>query len=70
MINQGVMVGQSQLLGWSPSDCNLFYCTLIWLSKILTGQEFGSQISLNIVNEVIQVDELDDGNISAAAVIK
>ena len=32
--------------------------------KILTGQEFGSQISLNIVDEVIEVDEVDEGNIS------
>ena len=30
--------------------------------KILTGQEFGSQISLNIVDEVIKVDELDECN--------
>ena len=41
---------------------DLFYCTWIWLSKILTGHEFGSQISLNIVNEVIEVDDLDEGN--------
>ena len=30
----------------SPSNYNLFYRTQIWLPKILTGQEFGSQISL------------------------
>ena len=35
--------------------------------KILTGNKFGSQISLTIVEEVIEVDELDKGNISAAA---
>ena len=61
------MVGQSPFLGWSPSNYNLFYCTLILPSKIFTGQEFGSQISLNIVKEVIEVDELNKGNISAAA---
>ena len=34
------------------------------LLKILNGQEFGSQISLNIIDEVIEVDELNKGNIS------
>ena len=29
--------------------------------------EFGSQILLNIVKEVIEVDELNEGNISATA---
>ena len=55
--NQGVIVGRSQFLGWSPSNYNLFYHI---------EQEFGSQISLNIVKEVIEVDELDEGNTSAA----
>ena len=32
--------------------------------KILTGQEFGSQISLNIVDEVIEVDKVDKYKIS------
>ena len=31
----------------------------ILLPKILIGQEFGSQISLNIFNGVIEEDELD-----------
>ena len=52
-----------------PSNYNIFYLALIRLSKILTGEEFGSQISLpdGIVNEVIEVDELDKGNISTTA---
>ena len=37
-------------------------CTQIWLPKILTGQEFCSQILLNIVDEFIEVDELIKGN--------
>ena len=57
------MIGWSPFLGWSPSNCNLLYHTQIWLPKILTGQEFGFQ---NIVDEVIEEDELDKGNISAA----
>ena len=40
----------------------LFYTNLA--PKILTGQEFGSQKSLNIVDKVIEVDEVDEGNIS------
>ena len=52
------MVGLSPFLGWSPSNYNLFYHI---------GQEFGSQISLNIVKEVIEVDELDEGNTSDLA---
>ena len=43
------------------------YQKRIWLSKILTGQKFDSQISLNIVKEVIEGEELDKGNISAAS---
>ena len=39
----------------------------IWLQKILTGHEFGFQISLNIVVEVIEVDEIEKGNLSASA---
>ena len=35
--------------------------------KIYTGQEFGFQISLNVVEEDIEMDDLDKGNISAAA---
>ena len=50
------------MIGWSPSNYNLFYLAKIWLPKILTAQEFSSQISLNIVDEVIEVDELDKGN--------
>ena len=42
----------------SPSNYNLFYLTLIWLQKILTGQ-----IWLKILKEVIEVNELDKGNI-------
>ena len=56
--------GGSPFLGWSPSYHNLFYCIWVWLQKIITGQEFGSQISL--VKEVIEVDELNEGNVSAA----
>ena len=37
----------------------LFYHSQSWLPKILNGKEFGSQISLNIVNEVNKVDDLD-----------
>ena len=44
--NKGTMVGWSPSLGQSPSNYNLFYLALIRLSKILTGEEFGSQISL------------------------
>ena len=36
--------------------------TQIRLPKILTGQDFGCQISLNIVDWVSEVDELDEGN--------
>ena len=43
------MVGCSPFLGRSPSNYNIFYHTWIWLSKILTVQEFGSQISLSLV---------------------
>ena len=50
--------------GWSPSNYNIFYRTQIWLPKILTGQEFSSKKSLNIVDEVIEVDEVDKGDIS------
>ena len=57
------MVGWSPFLGRSPSNYNLFYRTKIWLPKILTRQEFDFQ---NIVNEVIEVDELDEGKISAS----
>ena len=39
-INQDVMVGRS------PFNYNLFYHTWIWFPKILSGKEFGSQISL------------------------
>ena len=56
------MVGWSPFLGRSPSNYNLFYRTQIWFPKLLTRKEFGSQISLNIVDEVIEVDELDKGN--------
>ena len=35
--------------------------------KILTGQEFDFEISLNIVTEVIDVDELDEGYLISAA---
>ena len=42
-INQGVFAGRSPPLGWSPSHYHLCYCTRIWHSKILTGQEFGSK---------------------------
>ena len=45
-----VFVGWSPSLGRSPSNYNFFYCVLIWLSKILTGQEFDSQISLPVLN--------------------
>ena len=41
------------------SNYILFYRTQSWLPKIFTGKEFGSQISLNIVNEVNKVDDLD-----------
>ena len=61
------MVGWPPFLGQPPSNYNLFYHTQIWFPKILTRQEFGSQISLNIVDEVIYVDELNEGNISASA---
>ena len=54
------------MVGWSTSNYNLFYRTQNWLPNILNGQEFGFQISLNIVDGVIEVDELDEGNISAA----
>ena len=37
---------------------------IILFSKIRTGQDFGSQISLNIVKEIVVVDELDKGHIS------
>ena len=47
-INEGVIVGQSTFLGWSPSNYNLSIV-----------HEFCSQILLNIVKEVIEVDELD-----------
>ena len=30
-INQGVMVGGSPSLGWSPSNYKPFYCIRIWL---------------------------------------
>ena len=40
------MVGQAPSLGWSPSNYKVFYRMNIWLSKILTGQKFGSQIAL------------------------
>ena len=66
-ISQGVLVGLPTFLTQSPSNYNLFYHTRIWLSKILTGQKFDSQISLNIVKEVIEGEELDKGNISAAS---
>ena len=61
------MLGRSPSQLWSPSNYNLFYITCIRLSQILIGQEFGSQISLpdRIVDEVIEVDELDKGDISA-----
>ena len=36
-------------------------------SEKLSSQIFYFQITLNIVDEVIEVDELDEGNISAAA---
>ena len=55
------MVGWSPFLGRSPSNYNLFYLAQIWLPKILTRQEFDFQ---NIVNEVIEVDELDEGDIT------
>ena len=51
------MVGRSPFLGWSASNYNLFYSPGIWLQKILIGK-----ISLNVVKEVIEVDELDKGN--------
>ena len=47
------------MVGWSPSNYNLFYRKQIWLPKILTEQEFGFQISLNIVDEFIEEDELN-----------
>ena len=40
------MVGWTLFPGRSPSNYNLLCCTKIWLSKILTGQEFVFQISL------------------------
>ena len=40
------MVDQSPSLGRSTSNFNLFYFTWFWLTKILTGQEFGFQTSL------------------------
>ena len=55
-INPGV-------LGRSPSNYNLFYRTPIWLPNIFTRQKFGFQISLHIINDVIEVDEHDQGNI-------
>ena len=47
-IDKGVMLGRTptQSLGWSPSNHSNFRCTKIWVFKIVTGQEFGSQISL------------------------
>ena len=45
-INQGVMVGRSPSLGWLPSIYNLFYHTRIWLSNIISGQEFGIETYL------------------------
>ena len=44
---------RSSYLGWSPSNYNLEW---IWLPKIFTRQEFGSQISSNIVKEIIEVE--------------
>ena len=61
------MVGWSPFLGRSLPNYNLFYCSQIWPPKILSRQEFGFQISSNIVDEVIEVDELDEGNISTGA---
>ena len=40
------MVGQSTSLGKSPSNYKPFNCIRIRLSTILTGQEFGVQLSL------------------------
>ena len=54
------------MVGWSTFNYNLFYRTQNWLPNIINGQEFGFQISLNIVGGVNEVDELDEGNISAA----
>ena len=34
---------------------------------IMEGSEFGSQTTVNIVEKVIEVGELNEGNISAAA---
>ena len=49
-INQGVMVGQSESLGWSPSNYNLFLQYVNLALNILIEQEFGSQISLPKLN--------------------
>ena len=50
LINQGVILVWSPSLRWSPSNYHLFYCTWIWFSKILSGQDFCSQISLPKLN--------------------
>ena len=42
---------------------NHFYHTQIWFPKSITRQEFGSHISINIVDKVIEVDELNECNI-------
>ena len=62
-VNQCAREGWSPFLEWPPGNYNPFYCIRIWLPKIHTAQEFGSQISL--VKEVIKVDQLGDDNISA-----
>ena len=50
LINQGIILVWSPSLRWSPSNYHLFYCTWIWFSKILSGQDFCSQISLPKLN--------------------
>ena len=41
-----------------------FHPFLPYMNLALTGEDFGSQISLNIVKEIVVVDELDKGHIS------
>ena len=52
---------------WNFLDSQLCRESKMEPSVKISSQKFSSQITLNIVDEVIEVDKLNEGNISAAA---